>query len=57
MASGKTAESQGRVNEAGGALTGDEAPKQEGRNDQAAGKPKEKAEKTLDHMLGDAQFP
>jgi uncharacterized protein YjbJ (UPF0337 family) len=48
MAAGKTDEVKGRVEEAAGALAGDEKLKQRGQIDQAAGKAKQTAEKVID---------
>ena len=45
MASGKSDEVQGRVEEAAGVLTGDEKLKRKGKADQAGGKVKQVAEK------------
>jgi uncharacterized protein YjbJ (UPF0337 family) len=46
--SGKTEELTGRVKEAAGALTGDEALKKEGQLDQASGQIKQAADKMVD---------
>ena len=46
----KTDELKGRVKEAAGALTGDEALKQEGRADQAVGKVKQKIDEIIDKV-------
>lgn len=45
MASGKSDEVKGRVEEAAGVLTGDEKLKRKGKADQAGGKVKQVAEK------------
>ena len=45
MASGKSDEVKGRVEEAAGVLTGDEKMKRKGKADQAGGKVKQVAEK------------
>lgn len=45
MASGKSDEMKGRVEEATGVLTGDEKMKRKGKADQAGGKVKQAAEK------------
>ena len=45
MASGKSDEVKGRVEEAAGVLTGDEKLKRKGKADQAGGKGKQGAEK------------
>jgi uncharacterized protein YjbJ (UPF0337 family) len=50
MAAGKTDEVKGRVEEAAGALTGDEELKQRGQIDQAAGKAKQTVEKVIDKV-------
>ena len=50
MAGGQTDELKGRVKEAAGALTGDEALKQEGRADQAVGKVKQKIDEIIDKV-------
>ena len=44
---GKTDQAKGRLKEAGGALTGNEGLKQEGKMDQAAGKVKRAATKAV----------
>ena len=50
MAGGQTDELKGRVKEAAGALTGDEALKREGRTDQAVGKVKQKIDEVIDKV-------
>jgi uncharacterized protein YjbJ (UPF0337 family) len=45
---GKMDQAKGRLKEAGGALTGNESLKREGKRDQAAGKVKEAATKVVD---------
>ena len=45
---GKMDQAKGRLKEAGGALTGNEALKREGKRDQAAGKAKDAATKVVD---------
>jgi len=45
MASGKSDEVKGRLEEAAGVLTGDEKMKRKGKADQAGGKVKQAAEK------------
>jgi len=48
--SGKGDEVKGRVKEAGGALTGNEKLKREGKVDQAAGKVKQAAENAVEKV-------
>jgi uncharacterized protein YjbJ (UPF0337 family) len=50
MAGGKTDELKGRIKEAAGALTGDERLKREGQLDQAVGKVKQTAEKSIEKL-------
>jgi uncharacterized protein YjbJ (UPF0337 family) len=45
---GKTDDAKGRLKEAGGALTGDEDLKREGKKDQAVGKVKDGVDKVAD---------
>ena len=48
MAGGKSDEAKGRVKEAAGALTGNDALKRKGKTDQAVGKVKQKVAKVID---------
>lgn len=50
MASGKSDEAKGRVQEAAGALTGDKRLKRKGKVGQAAGKLKQTVEKVIDKV-------
>ncbi len=45
---GKTDVAKGRIKEAAGALTGNEALREEGKTDQAVGKAKQAVQKTAD---------
>lgn len=56
--SGKSDQAKGRVEEAYGALTGDEELRAEGKRDQLAGKAKNKAaeaEEKVEHGIGKAK--
>ena len=47
---GKTDVMKGRIKEAAGALTGNDALREEGRTDQAVGKAKQAVQKTADKV-------
>jgi uncharacterized protein YjbJ (UPF0337 family) len=50
LMSGTTDKAKGRLKEAAGALTGDDKLRREGKLDQATGKMKDAAEKTVDKV-------